>query len=62
MKGARGKVDIRRKKLSGEQNSQSKGPEVGVHMAVLRNKTTVARAEGESYEDEAREHSWWFNG
>ena len=55
MKGGRGKVDIRWKKLSGEQNSQRKGPEVGVYVVVLRNKTTVARAEGESYEDEVRD-------
>lgn len=31
MKGGRGKADVGRKKLSGEQNSQSKGPEVGVY-------------------------------
>lgn len=49
-------MDIRRKTLSGEQNGQGKGPEVGVSLAVLRNKkTTVARAEGESYKDEGRD-------
>ena len=30
---------------------------------VLRNKkTTVARAEGESYKDEVQGRPWWFNG